>query len=65
MTTYKIYWWQIKRILDNVRAYETDLEKYVEVMDLQVLVISKVSRELSMFLTFWGSLYRYARNAID
>jgi malate dehydrogenase (oxaloacetate-decarboxylating)(NADP+) len=26
---------QIKRILDNVRAYETDLEKYVEVMDLQ------------------------------
>jgi malate dehydrogenase (oxaloacetate-decarboxylating)(NADP+) len=43
---------QIKRILGNVRAYETDLEKYVEVMDLQVLVISEVSRKLSMFLTF-------------
>lgn len=26
---------QIERILGNVRAYETDLEKYVEVMDLQ------------------------------
>lgn len=26
---------QIERILKNVRSYETDLEKYVEVMDLQ------------------------------
>jgi malate dehydrogenase (oxaloacetate-decarboxylating)(NADP+) len=26
---------QIKRILQNVRSYETELEKYVEVMDLQ------------------------------
>lgn len=26
---------QIQRILQNVRAYETDLERYVEVMDLQ------------------------------
>jgi malate dehydrogenase (oxaloacetate-decarboxylating)(NADP+) len=29
---------QIQRILQNVRLYETNLEKYVEVMDLQVRI---------------------------
>nr|XP_024384458.1 NADP-dependent malic enzyme-like [Physcomitrium patens] len=30
---------QIERILQNVRSYENNLEKYVDVMDLQVLVV--------------------------
>jgi hypothetical protein len=28
--------WQVERILHNLRQYETPLEKYVDIMDLQV-----------------------------
>lgn len=35
----QLNWWQIERILQNVRSYENNLEKYVDVMDLQVLVV--------------------------
>lgn len=31
--------WQVERILENVRAISNPLEKYVAVMDLQVLPV--------------------------
>jgi hypothetical protein len=30
------FFWQMERILHNLRQYETPLEKYVDIMDLQV-----------------------------
>ncbi len=44
-------WWQVERILHNVRSYENPLEKYVAVMDLQVQIL-----ELQILLA-WHCLH--------
>lgn len=42
--------WQVERILQNVRSISNPLEKYVAVMDLQVLpVLNRIVHTLCSF----------------
>lgn len=40
------WWLQVERILQNVRSYQNPLEKYIAVMDLQVLFLPLLSISL-------------------
>ncbi len=47
-----LWWWQVKRIMRNVRQYAEPLQKYQALMDLQVNLLPS--------LLFWTSQLRFS-----